>query len=362
MTKKPRKLTLTSDDRTKLELIASRPKSAQRDALRASIILACAAASNPSNAEVAARCVCSMQTVRKWRNRFLEDGIGALCDAPRPGKPRTITDAKVEEVLTRTLEGPPANRTHWSRRIMAREAGIGRESVGRIWRTFGVKPHVVKGFKISTDPCLAEKVRDVVGLYLSPPANAMVFSVDEKSQCQALERSQPNLPLDLGRPEGQTHDYERHGTTSLFAALEVATGRVTAECYGQHRHQEFIRFLGEIDAAYPEADHPGMELHLILDNYATHSTPAVSAWLARHPRFHFHFTPTGASWLNQIERFFGLITEHRIRRGSFTSVDDLILAIKGYIDEHNEAPRPFIWTKTADQILEKLAKSFLYAD
>ena len=351
----------TADEREKLQLLASRPKTSQRSALRASIILACADG-NPSNREVAQHCRCDSQTVRKWRNRFAKEGIGVLCDAPRSGRPRTISDAKVEEVLTKTLESPPANRSHWSRRTMAKAAGIGRESVGRIWRTFGVKPHVVNNFKISTDPCFAEKVRDIVGLYLSPPANAIVLSVDEKSQCQALERSQPVLPLDLGRPEMQTHDYLRHGTASLFAALEVATGKVTGECYGRHRHQEFIKFLDKVDAAYPEADYPGEELHLILDNYATHSTPAVSAWLARHPRFHFHFTPTGASWINQIERFFGLITEGRIRRGNFASVKELVAAIKACIEEHNTDPKPFIWTKSADQILEKIGKSFAYAD
>ena len=300
--------------------------------------------------------------MRKWRNRFAGGGIAALCDAPRPGKPRTITDSKVEEVLTRTLESPPKNRTHWSRRLMAAEMGIGRESVGRIWRTFGVKPHVLDGFKVSTDPAFVEKVRDIVGLYLSPPANAIVLSVDEKSQCQALERSQPVLPMDPGSPEKQTHDYIRHGTTSLFAALEIATGKVTGECHKRHRHQEFIKFLKTIDAAYPESGHPGEELHLILGNYSTHSTPAVSAWLARHPRFHFHFTPTGASWINQIERFFGLITAGRIRRGSFTSVKELVEAIESYIEEHNSNPRPFIWTKSADEILEKIGKSFSYAD
>lgn len=354
-------ITLADDERDKLRLLRSRPKTSQRDALRASIILACADG-NPTNTGVARKCGCDIQTVRKWRNRYAAEGVPALCDAPRPGKPRKISDLKVEEVLTMTLESPPDNRTHWSRRTMAAKAGIGRESVGRIWRTFGVKPHIVGGFKLSTDPAFVEKVRDIVGLYLSPPANAIVLSVDEKSQCQALERSQPLLPIDLGRPEMRTHDYIRHGTTSLFAALEVATGKILGECHGKHRQEEFIRFLGRIDTAYPEAAHPGEELHLILDNYATHKTPKVSAWLARHPRFHFHFTPTGASWLNQIERFFGLITEGRIRRGSFASVKELIAAIHGYIEAHNKSPKPFIWTKTADRILEKLGKSFSYAD
>lgn len=345
---------LSDAEERKLELVASRPKSALRDAQRASIILECAR--GRSNQEMAADLGLTVQTVGKWRARYAKEGMAGLADAPRSGQPRTISDAKVEEVLTKTLEAAPDNRTHWTRRAMAKEAGIGQDSVGRIWRTFGVKPHVVKGFKLSCDPMFAEKVRDIVGLYLSPPDNAIVLSVDEKSQCQALERAQPVLPMQLGSPERQTHDYIRHGTTSLFAALEVASGKVTAQCHGRHRHQEFLKFLNHLDKTYPEVE--GETLHLIVDNYATHNTPAIRKWLARHPRFHLHFTPTGASWLNQVERFFGLITSQRIRRGSFASVKELEVAIAAYIDEHNADPKPFVWTKTAEQIFEKITESF----
>jgi transposase len=347
-------ISLSPLEREKLDLIASRSKSSQRDALRARIVLACA--ENQKNQEVAAELGVCNQTVGKWRERFARDRLRGLVDAPRSGTPRTISDKKVEEVLTKTLEGPPSNRTHWSRRDMAKEMGIGQDSVGRIWRTFGVKPHVVKGFKLSKDPMFTEKVRDVVGLYLNPPEKAIVLSVDEKSQCQALERAQPILPMDIGKPECQTHDYIRHGTTSLFAALEVATGKVTGQCHGKHRHQEFLKFLKHLNKTFPPLD--GEALHLIVDNYATHNTPAVRKWLARHPRFHLHFTPTGASWLNQVERFFGLITSQRIRRGSFCSVKELEQAITDYIDAHNEAPKPFIWTKTPEQIFDKISESF----
>jgi len=347
---------LGDGERAALERVARRPKSSRREAQRAAIVLA--AAEGLPNGEVAARAGCTYPTAQKWRRRYARSGMAGLLDAPRPGKPRTISDAKVEEVLRRTLESPPENRTHWSRRLMAREAAVSPDSVGRIWRTFGVKPHVVRGFKVSTDPLFAEKVRDVVGLYLNPPDGALVLSVDEKSGCQALERAQPVLPMDLGRPEMQTHDYIRHGTTSLFAALEVATGKVVGQCHRRHRGREFLKFLEHLDSHYPEADHPGEELHLILDNYATHNTPAVRAWLARRPRFQLHFTPTGASWLNQVERFFGLITEQRIRRGSFRSVAELAEAIEGYIADHNQDPKPFTWTKTPEQIFDKISSSF----
>ena len=345
---------LSESEKKKLELIAARPKSLQRDAVRARIVLACA--EGRQNKEVAKELGVCNQTVGKWRERFASDRLAGLVDAPRSGTPRTISDEKVEEVLTKTLEGPPENRTHWSRRQMAKRTGIGQDSVGRIWRTFGVKPHVVDGFKLSKDPMFTEKVRDVVGLYLNPPAKAIVLSVDEKSQCQALERAQPILPMDLGRPERQTHDYIRHGTTSLFAALEVATAKVVGQCHKKHRHQEFIKFLGHLDRHYPHNE--GETLHLIVDNYATHNTPEVLKWLSRHPRFEIHFTPTGASWLNQIERFFGLITSQRIRRGSFQSVAELEQAIRDYIQQHNEDPKPFAWTKTAEQIFDKITNSF----
>ncbi len=347
-------ISLTADERKKLELVASRPKSSQRDALRAQIILRCS--EGLANKQIAQDLGVCVQTVGKWRKRFAAEGMEGLVDAPRPGAPRRISDDQVEAVLTKTLEGPPENRTHWSRRKMAKEMGIGQDSVGRIWRTFGVKPHMVNGFKLSKDPMFVEKTRDIVGLYLSPPSNAIVLSVDEKSQCQALERAQPILPIDLGRPECQTHDYIRHGTTSLFAALEVATGKIVGQCYTKHRHQEFLRFLKHLDVSYPEQEDE--TLHLIVDNYATHNTPAIRKWLTKHPRFHLHFTPTGASWLNQIERFFGLITKQRIRRGSFRSVKELERAILDYIEAHNENPVPFVWTKSADEIFDKITESF----
>lgn len=354
MSREAVKIELTEYEREKLELIASRPTSLQRDSLRAKIILK--SSEGLQNQEIAKTLGVVVQTVAKWRVRFSDHRLAGLVDAPRSGAPRTITDEKVEEVLTKTLEGPPQNRTHWSRRQMAKATGIGQDSVGRIWKTFGVKPHIVNGFKVSKDPMFVEKTKDIVGLYLSPPAKAIVLSVDEKSQCQALERAQPVLPMDMGRPECQTHDYIRHGTTSLFAALEVATGKVIGKCYKKHRHQEFLSFLKHLDKQYPEQE--GETLHLIVDNYATHNTPAIQNWLVKHPRFELHFTPTGASWLNQVERFFGLITSQRIRRGSFQSVKELETAILDYIKAHNEDPKPFIWTKTADQILEKIATSF----
>ena len=348
------KIILSETEREKLELIASRPKSSQRDALRARIVLA--SEGGLSNQQIAQELSTTALTVGKWRSRFAQERMDGLVDAPRSGAPRMISDEQVEAVLTKTLEGSPVNRTHWSRRAMAKEMGIGQDSVGRIWRTFGVKPHIVNGFKLSKDPMFVEKTRDIVGLYLNPPANAIVLSVDEKSQCQALERAQPILPLDLGRAECQTHDYIRHGTTSLFAALEVASGKVTGKCYTKHRHQEFLNFLKLLDKTYPKQ--PDESLHLIVDNYATHNTPKVRKWLAAHPRFVLHFTPTGASWLNQIERFFGLITSQRIRRGSFQSVNALVQAIEDYINQHNQNPKPFVWTKTADQIFDKIMDDF----
>jgi len=354
MPRTPPPITLDQYEEEKLELVASRPKSSQRDALRASIILECAQGS--SNQEVARDLGISEQTVCKWRKRFFENRISGLVDAPRSGHPRTISDTKVEEVLTKTMEKPPENRTHWSRREMAKQTGIGQDSVGKIWRTFGLKPHLVESFKLSADPMFTEKVRDIIGLYLNPPSMALVFSVDEKSQCQALERAQPVLPMDLGSPERQTHDYIRHGTTSLFAALEVATGKVIGQCHRRHRHQEFLKFLRHIDRQCPEVGE--QEIHLIVDNYATHNTPAVRKWLLRHPRFQMHFTPTGASWINQVERFFGLITTQRIRRGNFRSVKELEEAIMAYIESHNESPGPFKWVATPEEIFEKLTEAF----
>lgn len=343
-------LTLTDDERSKLDAWARRPKTAQRLALRAKIILA--AADGRSNTAIAADLRVALPTVGKWRQRFLDRRLDGLTDEPRPGPPRTITDARVEEVVTKTLETKPTHATHWSTRGMARTLGLSQTAVSRIWRAFGLKPHLHESFKFSTDPYFVEKVRDVVGLYLSPPDRAIVLSVDEKSQVQALDRTQPILPMTTGQAERGTHDYVRNGTTSLFAALNVATGQVIGKCYRRHRHQEFLKFLDQIDAAIPAED--GVAIHLIMDNYATHKTPAVKRWLTRHPRFVVHFTPTSASWINQVERFFAAITERRIRRGVFKTVRALEQAIEAYLAEHNAAPKPFRWTATADLILQKV--------
>jgi transposase len=347
---KLKSLTIAADERAKLEAWTRRPKTSQRLALRSRIVLA--AAEGKSNTEIAADLRVTLPTVGKWRQRFLDDRLEGLTDEPRPGAPRTITDAQVEEVVTKTLESKPSNATHWSTRSMAKAAGLSQTAVARIWHAFELKPHLHETFKLSTDPFFVEKVRDVVGLYLNPPERAIVLSVDEKSQCQALDRTQPILPMTPGQAERGTHDYERHGVTSLFAALNVATGAIIGECHRRHRQQEFVKFLDTIDAAIPAED--GVTIHLILDNYATHKTPKVKRWLARHPRFTVHFTPTSGSWLNQIERFFAEITEKQIRRGSFRSVKALEKAIESYLAEHNKEPKPFQWTATADLILRKV--------
>jgi len=346
-------ITLTEQEREKLELVASRPKSQQRDAVRARIILACADGLN--NVQVAAKTGVGRVTVGQWRNRFAAGRMAGLVDAPRSGAPRSIDDAKVEGVVTETLESKPEARTHWSSRLMAKQAGISDHSVRRIWKAFGLKPHQSKSFKLSSDPYFVEKVRDIVGLYLNPPNGAIVFSIDEKSQCQALERTQPMLRMEPGAPERQTHDYERHGTTSLFAALNVATGEVVGNCHRRHRHQEFLKFLKLLDKSVPEVE--GQEVHIVMDNYATHKTEKVQRWFLRHPRFHIHFTPTSASWINQVERWFGLITDECIRRGSFRSVVQLERAIKDYIANHNKDPKPFNWTATPEGIFEKITGS-----
>jgi transposase len=343
-------LTLTDDERSKLTAWTRRPKTAQRLALRARIVLA--AADGHTNTTIAADLRVTLPTVGKWRQRFLDRRLDGLTDEPRPGPPRTITDARVEEVVTKTLESKPTNATHWSTRGMARHTGLSQTAISRIWRAFGLKPHRAETFKLSADPYFVEKVRDVVGLYLDPPDRAVVLSVDEKSGTQALDRTQPALPMTPGQAERGTHDYVRHGTTSLFAALDVATGKVIGKCRRRHRHQEFVKFLADIDAAVPDED--GVTVHLVMDNYATHKTPVVKRWLARHPRFVVHFTPTSASWLNQVERFFAEITEKRIRRGVFRSVRELEQAIDAYLAEHNRNPKPFRWTATADLILRRV--------
>lgn len=343
-------LTLTDDERKTLEAWTRRPKTSQRLALRASIVLH--AAAGDTNAEIAEELKIARLTVGKWRSRFVAKRIEGLNDEPRPGPPRTISDTKVHEVVTKTLESKPEHATHWSTRSMAATVGLTQNAVLRIWQAFGLKPHLHETFKLSTDPYFVDKVRDIVGLYLSPPEKALVFSLDEKSQIQALNRTQPILPMSPYHAERGTHDYERHGTTSLFAALNVATGEVFGQCYARHRQQEFVKFLKLLDAKVPEEE--GVTIHLILDNYATHKTPTVKRWLKKHPRFVLHFTPTSSSWINQIERFFAAITEQRIRRGAFLSVKSLEKAILEYIDHHNQNPKPFVWTADPDLILERV--------
>ena len=296
----------------------------------------------------------SKPTVWRWQQRFVAQGIAGLeRDATRPGRKPPLAPAVIAQVVGKTLHERPPAATQWSTRTMARAVGLSQTSVRRIWNAHGLKPHLTRGFKLSNDKRFVDKLRDVVGLYLSPPDKAMVLSVDEKSQVQALDRTQPGLPIKKGRAGTMTHDYKRHGTTSLFAALDVATGAVIGQCMRRHRHQEFLRFLRTIDQQTPKT----LDLHLILDNYATHKHHKVKLWLDKHPRFHLHFTPTSASWLNLVERFFGLITQERIRRGVFTSLDALETAIREYLDNHNAAPKPFVWTKSADQILAKVERA-----
>lgn len=345
-------LALTDDERQTLQSWAARPKSTQRTATRARIVLACA--EGLDNKAVAAKVGICSATVGTWRRRFVERRLEGLVDEPRPGAPRSVTDADVERVVTRTLETKPRAGTHWSTRGLAEELRLSQSTVSRIWRAFGLKPHKAETFKLSTDPYFIEKVRDVVGLYMAPPDDAIVLCVDEKSQVQALDRTQPLLPMTPGQAERHTHDDVRNGTTSLFAALNVATGEVIGECHRRHRHQEFLRFLEEIDAKVPKE--PGVEIHLILDNDATHKTPAVKRWFLRHPEYRLHFTPTSGSWLNLVERFFAEITEKRIRRGAFRSVAALEAAIREYLEHHNAAPKPFVWTADADLILNRIKR------
>jgi transposase len=293
----------------------------------------------------------SRETVTKWRKRFLADRVAGLSDEPRPGRPRTVRDEQVADLIARTLQSKPENATHWSTRSMARKTGLSQSTVSRVWRAFGLQPHRSETFKLSTDPFFVDKVHDVVGLYLDPPERALVLCVDEKSQIQALNRSQPVLPMMPGVPERATHDYVRAGTTTLFAAFDAATGQVIGSLHRHHRAAEFKKFLAKLDKEIP-AD---LEVHLVLDNYATHKTAAVKKWLLTHPRFHTHFTPTSSSWLNLVERWFGELTDKRIRRGVHRSVQALEKDIRTWITQWNENPKPFIWTKTADQILESLA-------
>lgn len=343
-------LNLTEEEMEKLTLLARRPKTAQAMALRARIVLAIAEGLN--NSQAAAKLAVTKPTVGKWRERFRVHRLEGLLDEPRPGAPRSITDKQVETAVTTTLESMPDKATHWSTRLLAQKTGLSQTAIVRIWRTFGLQPHRVENFKLSKDPQFVEKVRDIVGLYVDPPARALVLCVDEKSQVQALDRTQPILPLGPGVPARQTHDYERHGVTSLFAALDVASGVTISNCYRRHRHQEFLRFLKLIDENVP-AD---LEIHLVMDNYATHKVAKVRHWLVRHPRYHVHFTPTGASWMNLVERLFAELTERCIRRGSHKAVPALEQAILGYLDKRNEDPKPFIWTASADMILGKVGR------
>ena len=346
--KKP--LTLTENERRTLEQWARRPTTAQRLAVRSRVVLACA--DGLPNRTVAAHVHVSTNSVGKWRERFRVRRLEGLVDEPRPGAPRSVTDDMVVDLITRTLEGPPAHATQWSTRSMAETVEFSKATISRIWQTFGLQTHRVDTFKLSADPQFVEKVRDIVGLYLNPPDHALVLCLDEKSQVQALDRTRPLLPMRPGLPAQQTHDYIRHGTTSLFAALNVATGRVIGECHQRHRHQEFLKFLKRLDAQLP----PTGDVHIIMDNYGTHKVPKVIRWFLRHPRYHLHFTPTSASWMNQVERFFAKITTQRIRRGTFENVRALETAIERYLTHHNDHCKPFVWTATADAIVDKIKR------
>jgi len=342
-------LELSDDERAQLESFARSRSLPSALSLRARIVLS--SANGEANNSIAERLRLHKATVGKWRANFIEHRIAGLYDDVRPGPPRSIDDERVAQLINTTLHTKPVDgATHWSVRSVAAETGISKSSVQRYFQLFGLQPHRTEGFKLSTDPFFVEKLRDVVGLYLNPPDNAIVISVDEKSQCQALERTQPMLPLGFGYVEGVTHDYKRHGTTTLFAALDVISGAVLASCKERHRHQEFLSFLNEIDQSVP----PQLDVHCIVDNYATHSHPKVKVWLAARPRWHMHFTPTYSSWINQVERFFALITDKAIRRGSFTSVKQLVQKIDHFVDSYNDKCQPFQWTATADSILEKL--------
>jgi transposase len=343
---------LNSEQRQALERMARSRSLPARVVERARIVLL--AAEGLENKQIAQRMGMTPEKAARWRNRFRAGGITALeKDAPRPGRTRTITERQVKKIVAMTLHQKPANATHWSTRSMARATSISEASVRRIWRAHGLKPHQLRTFKLSRDPNFTEKLEDIVGLYLNPPEHAMVLCADEKSQIQALDRTQPGLPMKKGRCGTMTHDYKRNGTATLFAALDALEGKVISMCDDRHRHQEWLKFLRAIDYVVPE----DKQIHMIVDNYATHKHPRVQRWLDRHPRFHMHFTPTGCSWLNMVERFFRDLTENRLRRSVFRSVEELITAIFDYIDLHNKNPKPFIWTAKASDILEKVKRA-----
>jgi len=343
-------LILTEEEQERLQSLAHRARSQPALARRARVVLACA--EGLDNKVVAKKLRCSLGMVGKWRGRFLEARLEGLYDEPRPGAPRKLSDEQVEQVVIQTLESTPRGQTHWSTRELAKATGLSRMTISRIWRAFGLQPHRTESFKLSPDPLLIEKVRDVVGLYMNPPDHAVVVCVDEKSQIQALDRTQPMLPLRPGQIERRTHDYKRHGTTSLFAALELKTSRVIGQLHRRHRSQEFRRFLDTIEASVPTE----LDVHIVMDNYGTHKTAIIRKWFAKRPRFHVHFTPTYGSWMNLVERWFAEITNKRIRRGIFRSVKELEAAIREYIAIHNQDPKPFVWTRTADQILASIAR------
>ena len=342
-------IVLSDEERGQLESWSRRPTSAQALAERSRIVLA--AAEGLKNTEIADRLGVHRQSVTKWRNRFAEHRLDGLVDEPRPGRPRTLTDEKVDEVIARTLESSPQDATHWSTRSMAKETGLTQTAVSQIWRAFGLQPHRQDSWKLSKDPLFVEKVRDIVGLYLNPPERAVVLCVDEKSQIQALDRTAPILPMLPGVPQRATHDYKRHGTSSLYAALNITTGKVIGRLHARHRTVEFKQFLRTLDNEVP-AD---LDVHVILDNSSTHKTPQIKRWLLAHPRFVLHFTPTSSSWLNLVERWFAELTNKKLRRSAHTSVRQLNHDIRSWINTWNDDPRPYVWTKTADQILESIS-------
>src|SRR5712691_837243 len=343
-------LIVTEEERDRLQSLAHRARSQALLARRARVLLACA--EGLDNRAVAKKLRCSLGMVGKWRSRFLQRRLEGLYDEPRAGAPRKITDGQVEQVVIQTLESTPRGETHWSTRGLAKATGLSRMTISRIWHAFGLQPHRTDTFKLSPDPLLIEKVRDIVGLYINPPEHALVLCVDEKSQIQALDRTQPMLPLQPGQLERRTHDYKRHGTTSLFAALELKTSRLIGQLHRRHRSVEFRKFLDVIEAQVPAS----LDIHLIMDNYGTHKTATIRKWFAKRPRFHVHYTPTYGSWINLVERWFAELTNKRIRRGVFRSVKELESAIREFIEIHNEDPTPFVWTRSADQILASIAR------